>query len=149
MTRIQSILLIVPVVAASVCHGPDLQAQTGPATADPAVSRRYAWRGIGPYGNPALRRAPAAGHMRWPAADRWRRPQPSRGTIYSAPYFAITTPWAIPDIRSDPYPAAVRPGNRKPFAGARPASTAVDRYWPLLMEAREDPKTGLIIWRLP
>ena len=97
----------------------------------------------------AFHRLRSAGHRQLPATPRWKQPLASRGTIYSAPYYAITTPWAIPNLRSDPYPAVSSPSTRKPFAGARPAPTAVDRYWPLLFEAREDPKTGLVIWSLP
>jgi hypothetical protein len=46
------------------------------------------------------------------------------------------------------YPSTVTPVE-KPFAYVRPPATAFDRYWPFLMEAREDPDTGLIIWTLP
>ncbi|TWU28214.1 hypothetical protein [Bythopirellula polymerisocia] len=37
----------------------------------------------------------------------------------------------------------------KPFEGIRPAPTAFERYWPLLLEGRQDPHTGVIIWSLP
>lgn len=37
----------------------------------------------------------------------------------------------------------------KPFENARPEPTAFERYWPLMLEGREDPKTGVIIWYLP
>jgi hypothetical protein len=37
----------------------------------------------------------------------------------------------------------------KPFENVRPAPTAFERYWPLMLEGRQDPKTGLIIWSLP
>jgi hypothetical protein len=37
----------------------------------------------------------------------------------------------------------------KPFANVRPAPTAFERYWPLMLEGREDPNTGIIIWSLP
>ncbi|MDZ4657259.1 MAG: hypothetical protein SH868_06725 [Bythopirellula sp.] len=37
----------------------------------------------------------------------------------------------------------------KPFAGMRPAPTAFERYWPLLLEGREDPETGVVIWSIP
>ncbi len=37
----------------------------------------------------------------------------------------------------------------KPFENARPAPTAFERYWPLMLEGREDPKTGVIIWYMP
>jgi hypothetical protein len=31
----------------------------------------------------------------------------------------------------------------------RPAPTAFERYWPLLLEGREDPETGVVIWSIP
>jgi hypothetical protein len=37
----------------------------------------------------------------------------------------------------------------KPFSNVRPAPTAFERYWPLLLEGREDPKTGVVIWYIP
>jgi hypothetical protein len=81
------------------------------------------------------------------------RPDRSSSTIYSAPYYAITAHRTIPNFSSNPYPIRRIESHAaypiKPFANARPAPTAVDRYWPLLLEAREDPKTGLVIWRLP
>jgi len=39
--------------------------------------------------------------------------------------------------------------HRKPFANIQPSPNAFERYWPLLLEAREDPETGIIIWSLP
>jgi hypothetical protein len=37
----------------------------------------------------------------------------------------------------------------KPFENARPAPTAFERYWPLMLEGRQDPKTGVVIWYMP
>jgi hypothetical protein len=37
----------------------------------------------------------------------------------------------------------------KPFDHVRPAPTAFERYWPLMLEGHEDPRTGVIIWSLP
>jgi hypothetical protein len=37
----------------------------------------------------------------------------------------------------------------KPFENARPAPTAFERYWPLMLEGRQDPNTGVIIWYMP
>jgi hypothetical protein len=134
---------------ASMFFAPELHAQKG----IPVVDSMYAWphtsRGLSSNAGLAHLRLRNSAHTRLPATSRWNRPPLSRGTIYSAPYYAITAPWAIPDIRSDPYPAIQTRPTGKPFAGARPAPTAVDRYWPLLFEARQDPKTGLTIWRLP
>jgi hypothetical protein len=41
------------------------------------------------------------------------------------------------------------PALSKPFSNMRPAPTAFERYWPLLLEGREDPKTGVVIWYIP
>ncbi len=47
------------------------------------------------------------------------------------------------------YPGVSRSPTQKPFADVEPQPNALQRYWPLLLEGREDPNTGLIIWSLP
>ncbi len=48
------------------------------------------------------------------------------------------------------YPMAINSQRTgKPFQNVRPAPTAFERYWPLMLEGREDPKTGVIIWYMP
>jgi hypothetical protein len=39
--------------------------------------------------------------------------------------------------------------SNKPFANVQQPQTAMERYWPLLLEGRQDTKSGLIIWSLP
>ena len=78
-------------------------------------------------------------------------------TLYSAPYYAITTHRTIPDRSVGNYPssnahyfpAGDATQTQKPFNNIRYQPNAVQRYWPYMLEAREDPKTGLVIWRLP
>ena len=77
-------------------------------------------------------------------------------TIYSAPYYAVTTHRVVPDrlagrntLANPHYFPVDRTQTQKPFADIRYQPNAVQRYWPLLLEAREDPQTGLVIWRLP
>lgn len=71
-----------------------------------------------------------------------------RGNTYQPrPYFAIpAVGYAAPPAPGPPAGAGFQ---TKPFAQVRPTPNAIDRYWPLLMERREDPNTGLIIWQLP
>ena len=47
------------------------------------------------------------------------------------------------------YPGVSRLPTQKPFANVQPEPTGLQRYWPLLLEGREDPNTGLILWTLP
>lgn len=47
------------------------------------------------------------------------------------------------------YPGVSRLPAQKPFANVQPEPSGLQRYWPLLLEGREDPNTGLIIWTLP
>ena len=60
-----------------------------------------------------------------------------------------------PTGRNPAHVALVSPGSIysrpviKPFTGIRPEPTVFERYWPLMLEGREDPKTGVIIWSLP
>ena len=80
----------------------------------------------------------------------WRRQQfVPNTTIYSAPYYAVTTHRSVTAPRSSYYPTSTSRQTQKPFSDVRPAPTAFERYWPLLLEAREDPQTGLVIWTLP
>jgi len=47
------------------------------------------------------------------------------------------------------YPGVSRLPTQKPFANLERPPTGFERYWPLLLEGRQDPNTGLIIWSLP
>ncbi len=47
------------------------------------------------------------------------------------------------------FPGVSRLPTQKPFANLERPPTALERYWPLLLEGRQDPNTGLIIWSLP
>jgi len=47
------------------------------------------------------------------------------------------------------YPGVSRLPPEKPFENIAPQPNAFQRYWPLLLEGREDRNTGVIIWRLP
>jgi len=47
------------------------------------------------------------------------------------------------------YPGVSRLPTQKPFANLERPATGLQRYWPLLLEGREDPNTGLIHWSLP
>ena len=56
----------------------------------------------------------------------------------------------VPYAANTPFPSNVSQARvGKPFDNVRPAPTAFERYWPLMLEGREDPKTGVIIWSLP
>ena len=76
-------------------------------------------------------------------------------TLYNAPYYAITTNRSVPRgiYSSSRYTHNVPVTNSgqfvKPFSGLQRPPNAIERYWPLLMEAREDRRTGLVYWQLP
>ena len=81
---------------------------------------------------------------------------PFRGrTIYNAPYYAVTTNRSVPRafVSSSTYnePLIINNAGRtlKPFTNLRRPANAVERYWPLLAEGREDPRTGIVYWQLP
>lgn len=57
----------------------------------------------------------------------------------------VTQTGRFPSTNNNVY--AERAG--KPFDNVRPAPTAFERYWPLMLEGRQDPKTGVIIWYMP
>jgi hypothetical protein len=47
------------------------------------------------------------------------------------------------------YPGISRAQPPKPFTDAQREPSGLERYWPLLLEGRQDPNTGWILWRLP
>lgn len=47
------------------------------------------------------------------------------------------------------YQATATPPVKKPFSDLEPEPTAFEKYWPLLLVGRQDPKTGIIVWYLP
>jgi hypothetical protein len=68
----------------------------------------------------------------------------------SAVVYRPTTPPQYGVAAAPGYPSTIyqRPVS-KPFANIPQPQTAFDRYWPLMLEGREDPNTGQIIWSLP
>jgi hypothetical protein len=82
-------------------------------------------------------------HPRFQAGAGAGFPQPAFPTHYGV---AVT-----PTYSSAPYypTNASQQPITKPFTGYRPAPTAFERYWPLMLEGREDPNTGVIIWSIP
>ena len=47
------------------------------------------------------------------------------------------------------YPGVSRLPAQKPFSNVNRGPSGIQSYWPLLLEGRQDPNTGLIIWTLP
>ena len=74
----------------------------------------------------------------------------SGGTVYAPPKSRQSAATRTSD-RGAPhyYPGVSRLPTQKPFANVQHPRNAVERYWPLLLEGREDPHTGVIIWSLP
>ena len=125
--------------------------------ASSAATSLHTWRrtsqGLSPNAALARYRMQNLGHS-VPRSFALRQPaiQPTT-TLYSTPYYAITTHRTIPARPTSYYPttnsAATGSLTPKPFADLQRPPTAVQRYWPYLLEAREDPRTGLVIWQLP
>ena len=82
-----------------------------------------------------------------PVTPRPRRTVQRVPTNYPRPIYAIPAAgFYVPHTRSTP----VQPGfEEKPFANTALPPNAVDLYWPMLMQARKERDTGLIIWQLP
>ena len=74
----------------------------------------------------------------------------SGGTVYAPPKSQQSST-ARTSSRGAPhyYPGVSRLPTQKPFANVQHPRNAVERYWPLLLEGRENPHTGVIIWSLP
>jgi hypothetical protein len=136
----------------------ELRAQGATSAAASMQKWRLASQGLSP--NAALARYRMQS-LRHPAQHSLSPRHPAGwpgATLYSTPYYAVTTHRTIPTRTTSYYPTmasatnsagVVTPGIRKPFADIRRPPNAVERYWPYMLEAREDPSTGLVIWRLP
>ena len=118
-----------------------------------AASSMHAWRstsrGMSTNAALAFYRVQNVGHPRQGNLGSLPAVRAPGTTIYSAPYYAITTHRRVTTPTTNYYPNVSPRDDAKPFSEIRPAPTAIDRYWPLLLEAREDRNTGLVIWTLP
>ncbi len=66
------------------------------------------------------------------------------------PAIQIPSPSLVPGQGARQYyPGVSRQPTQKPFANLERQPSGLESYWPLLLEGREDPNTGLIIWTLP
>jgi len=132
----------------------ELHAQRTTSAATTMRTWQQASQGLSPNAALALYRMQNVGHPTQ-GASTLRRPSPYPSTtLYSTPYYAVTTWRAVPQRPTSYYPTANNPSpdvpqTQKPFADVRTPPNAFQRYWPYLLEAREDPRTGLIIWQLP
>ncbi len=109
-----------------------------------AALARYRMQNLG---HPAQRSLSLCHPSGWPGT-----------TLYSTPHYAVTTSRTLPARPTSYYPttnslttnsSTGTLQTQKPFADVRHPPNAVQRYWPYMLEAREDPTTGLVIWRLP
>ena len=148
MILIRQTLLMTGLLVGSMATVVEVHAQNVSSAATSIQAWRHTSQGLSPNAALAFYRVQNVGSPQQQASP-WRRQQyGSSTTIYSAPYYTITTQRSVPTARSY-YPASSTAQTQKPFANLQPAPSAIDRYWPLLLEAREDPATGLVIWTLP
>ncbi len=74
----------------------------------------------------------------------------SQQSAAGRPAIQIPSPSMVPGQGARQYyPAVSRQPAQKPFADLERPPSGLESYWPLLLEGREDPNTGLIIWTLP
>jgi hypothetical protein len=144
----------------------DLRAQGVSSAAITMQNWRRASQGLSPNAALARYRMQSLGHPAQRSLSQ-RHPSGWHGTtLYSTPYYAVTTHRALPTRTTSYYPStrystsfspssstssstAGTPMIQKPFAEIRRPPNAIERYWPYMLEAREDPSTGVVIWRLP
>ncbi len=71
-------------------------------------------------------------------------------TPHASPKARLSSASHVPGQGAEQYyPSISRQPVQKPFAEIERLPTGLQRYWPLLLEGRENPNTGLIIWSLP
>ncbi len=127
----------------------DLYAQGISSAATTMQTWRRTSQGLSSNAALALYRMQNVGHPSQSSFALRRPTSLPATTLYSTPYYAVTTNRAIPGRPISYYPTSNTQQTQKPFAGIRHPPNAFQRYWPYLLEAREDPHTGLVIWTLP
>lgn len=161
MVFLRSILPALGVTAGVLVGQLALQAQNVVSPATTIQTWRNTTYGMSSNSALAMYRLRHVGHPNHRTV--WRTAPVTLGsrTLYSAPYFAITTrsfvPQTISPQATNPQPAAAQAAaaprtaaaGNKPFSNLQRPPNAIERYWPLLLEAREDRRTGLVIWSLP
>ena len=121
-----------------------VQGQNLPNRPDPRqVWREAAVRGLSYNESLALYRLRQNSTATTPLHPRLRAG--ASATLHSP---ARTTPHAATAVPAFPSSMSTQRVG-KPFEEVRPAPTAFERYWPLMLEGRENPKTGVIHWSLP
>lgn len=106
------------------------------------VWREAAVRGLSYNESLALYRLRQQSTAQAPLHPRFRA---GAGTMAPTPPQSTRVAAGLPTFPSNAY--TQRAG--KPFENVRPAPTAFERYWPLMLEGHENPKTGVIYWSLP
>jgi len=83
-------------------------------------------------------------------ALRWHLNRSHGAGVIAPPGQQLSTATTLPGQGAAKfYPSVNRLPPRKPFADVQRPPTGLQSYWPLLLEGREDPNTGLILWSLP
>jgi|GEM_PF-7088303 len=128
-------VLIVPQTKSKKPKSAKLKLQDQRAPRRPPLTQRRASAYYLPGWNSKVHLSPA---MRWHLERSGRTANPS-----TPPTSATTQP------AQKFYPGISRTPPQKPFTAIERPPTALERYWPLLLEGRENLDTGEIIWRLP
>ena len=88
-------------------------------------------------------------HVQLTPALRWHLNR-SSGTSAVPPVAQLSSAATVPGQGAERYyPGISRSPVQKPFADLERPAGGLQTYWPLLLEGREDPRTGLIIWSFP
>ena len=152
------VLMLLGSLATSLSVAAGAVAQGLPAAASPLQSWRHHSQGMSTNAALAFYRVydpsrPTA--LQQPPIVRRHPPRATAQspTTYADSRYYRRAYYSIPLVGYHAPPvvsAPAEPGfQAKPFAHASPPPNAIDRYWPLLMQRRKDPETGLIIWELP
>jgi hypothetical protein len=136
-------LLIAGAIAACLAWPRSVYGQRYAPARDPLTTWRESSEGLSNNAALAMYRLRTSSSVQMPMHPRFqtqytplRNPLPAAGAgvgVAQVPGYTTLPP----------------PRPTKPFEGAQRPPTAFDRYWPLMLEGREDPKTGIIIWSIP
>lgn len=88
-------------------------------------------------------------HVHLSPSMRWHLNRSQRGLTTPSANSPATASTAPGQGAEKFYPGVSRLPAQKPFADLERPASGLQSYWPLLLEGREDPNTGLIIWTLP
>lgn len=142
--RFQSFILLLASLAIAMTVGPSSARAQRARVSERQPSRR----GTVGLSDVAIYRLQSMGHhVRLSPTLQWRLGYSPYSNSPAAPRTSPARTASAAQGLGTYYRTPARP--RKPFSDIQRPPTGFERYWPLLLEGRENPRTGVIFWSMP